>query len=207
MAQYPAIIQISASGAVPPEQLCERLEALHGLPAELAARVAVQLRDPELDTGALLELGRRLRRVTREVGCRLIVNDRLDLALVLEADGIHLGRRSVAAAEARRLLGAERWVSRSCHALDEIDAASTEGVDALLLSPIFASPGKGQPLGLGAIGQARRRLPAGRAVALIALGGIDLAGARACFAAGADGVATIRADLLTPFGRGALGLP
>ncbi len=203
----PAIIQISAAAVIPPEQLMRRLEQLRDLPDKITSRVAVQLRDPELDTGELLSLGRRLRQITRDVGCRLIVNDRLDLALVLEADGVHLGRRSVATADARRLLGSDIWLSRSCHSPDEIDAASIDGIDALLLSPIFASPGKSQALGPGAVERARRRLPPARQVAVIALGGIDEEGARACFEAGADGVATIRADLLTPLSNGALSLP
>jgi thiamine-phosphate pyrophosphorylase len=109
---------------------------------------------------------------------------------------VHLGRRSVRPKDARALLGAGAWISASCHAVGEIVSAA-EGADAVLLSPIFASPGKGTPLGPGSLGEARRALDAAGlgATALLALGGIDEAGATTCFGAGAEGVALIRADL------------
>jgi thiamine-phosphate pyrophosphorylase len=85
------------------------------------------------------------------------------------------------------------FVSCSAHSVDEAVERSKQGPDAVLLSPIFVSPGKGEPLGLDALMLARRRvLPA---VALIALGGVDQENARAAIASGADGVAGIRADL------------
>ncbi len=156
------------------------------------SELAVVLRDPELPARALMDQGQVLRRVTREVGALLLVADRLDVAHALEADGVHLGRLSVGAAEVRRALG-DVLVTRSAHDDDELARAASEGVDAVLLSPIFASPGKGTPLGVEALRHARERLPVG--VALIALGGVTTDDVPACLAAGADGVASIRADL------------
>lgn len=182
----PRLVQISDRARVPDDELIRRIE--RGGPG-----LAVQLRDPALSAGELLALGRRLRSATRAVGARLWVNDRLDLAVLLDADGVHLGRASVSVADARRALGADRVVSRSAHSLDDVVRAAEAGADAVLLSPVFASPGKGAPLALGAVAEARHRLPS--TTRLYALGGVDLTNAASCVAAGATGVAAIRADL------------
>jgi len=156
---------------------------------------AVQLRDPQLDSRELLRWGRQLRTVTRQLGASLIVNDRIDIALALGADGVHLGRHSVPPAEARTLLGEGAWLSVSAHELAEVEAAAHSGVQAVLLSPVFHSRGKGAPLGVAGLRRARACLPRGCGVALFALGGITLERGLSCLAAGADGVASIRADL------------
>jgi thiamine-phosphate pyrophosphorylase len=195
----PRIVLVTATSVVPEQELHARLMRLARLDAAMRARVAVQLRDPELPSRELLALGARLRERTRALGVGLVVNDRLDLALAVEADGVHLGRRSVAIEDARALLGPRRpdvWISVSCHSVAEVDEAARLGADAVLLSPIFASPGKGSPLGLGALREARARLDGHeRRPSLVALGGVDDANVAACFEAGADGVAAIRADL------------
>jgi len=192
--QTPRVLYVSDTRVVPAEALLARLDQAAALPESLRARLAVQLRDPELSSRALLALGARLRDRTRALGARLVVNDRIDLALALGADGVHLGRRSVSVDDARALLGDAAWISVACHDLSDVEAARRAGASAVTLSPIFASPGKGAPLGLAALGEARRAL-AGSQVGLVALGGIDAATAEACLAAGADGVALIRADL------------
>ncbi|WP_437663237.1 thiamine phosphate synthase [Sorangium sp. So ce1182] len=191
----PRLTLITQTADVPEPVLLARLSAFGALPPEDRARVAVQLRDPELSGAALHALGRRLRDATAALGASLVVNDRLDLALVLGADGVHLGRRSAGVADARALLGDGVFVSVACHSVDEVLRAAEAGADAAVLSPIFATPGKGPPLGPEALREARARLAAApRGVALLALGGVDAASAPACLAAGADGVAAIRAD-------------
>ncbi|MBI4701626.1 MAG: thiamine phosphate synthase [Deltaproteobacteria bacterium] len=191
----PLVLQITDTAAAPEPALVARLRAAALLPAEKRRRIAVQLRDPGLETVALLALGERLRALTHELGAAFVVNDRLDLALVLGADGVHLGRRSVGVADARRLLGERVWVSVSCHGLDELDGAMQAGADAVLLSPIFASPGKGPPLGTEALRRARAALRGSRTT-LLALGGVSAENMADCLRAGADGVAAIRADLV-----------
>jgi len=178
-------LQLSDATSISPEILRERI-------ARMDARFAVVLRDPELTARALLDEGRVLRRLTRSVGAGLLVADRLDLALALEADGVHLGRDSVSVRDARRLVG-ERLVTRSVHDDDELARALAEGADAVLVSPVFESPGKGVPLGVARLASMRAMLP--RATALVALGGVSGARIAACLKAGADGVAAIRADL------------
>lgn len=176
------VLQITDEATIPPAQLFARIRA----------GVAVQLRDPALCTQALAALGGELRRRTRAVGAQLIVNDRLDLARWLDADGVHLGRCSVSVAEARAFVG-PCIVTASAHSTEEALERAAAGVDAVLLSPVFVSPGKGAALGLDTLAAVRRELPT--AVSLIALGGVDLHNAPQAFEAGADGVAAIRADL------------
>lgn len=190
----PRVVQITEASALPEADLFARLAAVRALAPAARARFAVQLRDPDLSSRALADLGHRLRAATRSLGVALLINDRLDLALALGADGVHLGRRSVTVADARALLGPAAWISVACHDVDDVVRAATEGAAAATLSPIFASPGKGTPLGLAALPAARSAL-GGRRLVLHALGGVDRASAPSCFAAGADGVASIRADL------------
>lgn len=196
-------LQITDARALPEAEIVARIRRVAALPEPARRAFAVELRDPELPTRALLALGRTLRDETRAAGCALIVNDRLDLALLLDADGLHLGRRSIGVAEARALLGPDRFVSVACHSVDDVRRAATAGADAVKLSPIFASPGKGAPLGPAALGEARAALAAcGKSAACLwALGGVDAENAALCFAAGADGVAAIRADLSTLLAR------
>jgi thiamine-phosphate pyrophosphorylase len=192
--ESPRVVQITESSALPEADLFARIAAVSALAPAQRGRFAVQLRDPGLSSRALASLGARLRAATRPHGIALVINDRLDLALALGADGVHLGRRSLAVADARALLGPAAWISVACHDVDDVVRAATEGADAATLSPIFASPGKGTPLGTTALRAARSAL-GGRPLALHALGGVDRASAPSCFAAGADGVAAIRADL------------
>lgn len=152
-------------------------------------RVAVGLRDHGRDARARLEFGRRLRELTARAGASLLVFDRVDLALALDAEGVHLGRRSMGVADARALIGAGRTVSCSCHDARELDEAARADVDYATLSPLRASPGKGAPLGVVAFRALRARL----ARPVIALGGIDAGSLADARAAGADGVAVIRA--------------
>lgn len=157
--------------------------------------VAVQLRDKKRETSELYAWGARLRPLCKERGALFVVNDRLDIALALEADGVHLGGASVGISDARELLGASSFVSVAAHSMQDVELAKREGADAALLSPIFASPGKGAPLGVSALTRARA-LAAD--LSLYALGGVDVVHAASCIRAGATGVAAIRAIFEAP---------
>jgi thiamine-phosphate pyrophosphorylase len=187
------VLQITAADVLPEAALRARLAAIARLPPEARAGYAVQLRDPGLPSRALLALGGWLREETRALGAALWVNDRLDVALALGADGVHLGRRSVTVADARALLPPGTWISLACHAPAEVEEAAALGADGALLSPIFPSPGKGPAIGVEALREARARVRAG--FPIVALGGVDAQNAGACFAAGATAAAAIRADL------------
>jgi thiamine-phosphate pyrophosphorylase len=192
----PRALQITAAPLLPEPELFRRLAALASLPPSARRLFAVQLRDPDLSARDLLRLGTRLRDTTAAFGAALFVNDRLDLARILGADGIHLGRRSVSVADARAFLPRDTLVSVACHSIADVLRAASDGADVAVLSPIFASPGKGAPLGVAVLREAKHELAArGLAVHLVALGGVDVANAGSCFAAGADAVSAIRADL------------
>jgi thiamine-phosphate pyrophosphorylase len=157
------------------------------------------LRDRQLPIRERRQLGERLRRLTAQHGQVFAVNDRLDLAALLEADAVHLSESSVSVEDARAFgerQGRRWWVSRACH--DPAEAALSDA-DALLLSPI-AAPRKGRPpLGVEGLASARRALISRAAqlgaCRLYALGGIGAADARQWIDAGADGVALIGALL------------
>lgn len=179
------------------------------LPARLAAALAglprgagaVHLREKDLGGADLLALARALLAVCRGRGARLLVNDRLDVALAAGADGVHLPAAGVPPGEARRLLGPAALVGVSCHSAADVALALRGGASYATFSPVWATPSKaayGAPVGLAALAEA-----AGLGLPLVALGGVDAANAGQAFAAGAAGVAAIRAWLVGPDPAGA----
>lgn len=171
------------------------------LTGALPGSVLVLLRDRQLPIRARLELGERLRRLTLEHSQRLLVSDRLDLAGLLDADGVHLSEASVSVEDARAFAArtGRNWlISAACHDPEQLSRASA---DALLLSPILA-PRKGRPAlgksGLTRALAARRQRAAELGPCwLYALGGVTRQHAAELLAAGADGVALI-GDLFVP---------
>ncbi len=157
-----------------------------------AARVAVQLREKDLQGGALFALARELRAVTRDHGARLLVNDRLDVALAAEADGVHLPANGLPADAARRLLAAVGLIGVSTHSAAEVAAAKVKGADFVLLGPIYDTLSKrryGAPLGLTPLASAA----AAAGLPVFAIGGITPERVAEVRAAGAHGVACVGA--------------
>ena len=117
----------------------------------------VQLREKHLDARPLLDRARLVRRVCRDHGVPFILNDRPDLALEVEADGVHVGQDDAPAGLARRILGPDAIVGLSTHAPAELDASEAEPVDYISAGPIEATPTKpGRPgTGLDYVGYAR----------------------------------------------------
>ena len=192
MSAPPWVVLVSDRPSLPDEALRARIEAAAAAPPEARARFVVQLRDRALSGRELFARATWLRSLTAPHRIRLCTNDRLDLALAVGADGVHLGRSSVSVTDARALLGPSALISVACHESEDLARADADGADLALFSPVFASPGKGSPVGLAALSAAARAHPH---LALIALGGVTLENARACLGAGAAGVASIRADL------------
>jgi len=154
------------------------------------ASTALQLRDRKRSARQLLQLAERLAAICERHGAPLYVNDRVDVALAVRARGVHLGKRSIAIADARRALGPDGFFSVAAHRVEDVDLACREGASAALVSPIFETPGKGTPRGPQFLAEARARASS---FALYALGGVDVSRAGECVDAGADGVAVIRA--------------
>jgi thiamine-phosphate pyrophosphorylase len=189
---FPRLIAITDFSRSGPEQTFARFERLAA--AASPDTVMLQLRDRERSARERWQLGRELAALCRRTGQWFQVNDRLDLAVLLGADAVHLGEVSVETADARRVVGSDLLITRACH--DVMRVAEIEA-DGVVLSPILA-PRKGRSaLGVEALQKARYYLAAGGRprARLVALGGVEGAGARDCFAAGADAVAVVGAAL------------
>lgn len=172
-----------------PQALAARVEA--ALAGASAGSVAVQLREKDLETRALVTLARDLLPLCRAHGARLLINDRLDVALALDLDGVHLPHDSASAADARRLLGPNKLVGVSCHSLAQVARAKADGASYATFGPLFETPSKqhyGPPQGLAAL-----RAAAALGLPLFGLGGVTAQAATQVRAAGAAGLATIGA--------------
>lgn len=158
---------------------------------------AVQLREKDLPGGQLYGLALAMRELTARHGARLLINDRLDVALAAGADGVHLGVASIPPAEARRLLGRGAMIGCSTHDLREVAEAAAGGADFVTFGPVYATPSKaayGPPVGIEAL---RGACKASR-IPVFALGGVGPAAVRELLAAGAWGVGAIGAILSAP---------
>lgn len=139
----------------------------------------------------------RLRQASADIGVVLIINDRCDLALAVEADGVHLGQRDLPLAHARSLMGTEKIIGISTHRVDQVQEAARGGADYIGFGPIFETGTKAdhEPIvGLEGLHQARMQT----AVPIFAIGGIELGNITQVKGAGADGVALVSAVAKAP---------
>ena len=153
---------------------------------------ALQLREKDLTGCQLFELASELRMITREYGAQLLINDRIDIALAVGADGVHLGRASLPVAAARRVLGSSQVIGYSAHSMEEALQAERDGADFVTFGPVYATPSKaafGEPLGLACLADVARRLT----IPVFALGGVKISTIDEVMSAGAHGVALISA--------------
>jgi thiamine-phosphate pyrophosphorylase len=166
----------------------------------------IQLREKDLSGRDSASLARQaLRRVSKRAthvraAIRIVVNDRLDVALAEQADGLHLGENSLAVEEANRLVRASHvaptrprdfLIGVSTHSLEAAKSAVCAGADYIFFGPIFATPSKsayGPPQGLERLAQVCDSVT----IPVLAIGGITLENAPACFSIGASGIAAIR---------------
>ena len=157
----------------------------------------VQLRDKNIDARPMLALGRRLLELLRPAGIGLIVNDRIDVALALDAEGVHIGQQDIPYAEARRQLGPTRIIGVSVGSEAEARQAAGWDVDYVGVGPVYPTATKPDAgMALGADEAARlARISGHRAVAI---GGIDVTNAATLYAAGLEGVAVISAICAAP---------
>jgi len=164
----------------------------------------VQLREKNAGTREMLDLGRALLALLAPLGVPLIINDRVDVALALGAQGVHLGQSDMPVAEARRLLGPHMTLGLSIEdmgQLREAEALPAGLVDYYGLSPIFATPTKAElctSWGLEGLAQARAVVAAGSKRPLVAIGGIHAGNAASVLRAGADGLAVVSALCSSP---------
>jgi thiamine-phosphate pyrophosphorylase len=159
----------------------------------------IQVREKDLTAKELLQLTRAAIAETRHErsrGNRILVNDRLDVAWVAGAGGVHLGEQSLAVSTVKRLRASASWpadflIGASCHSLEAAIAAERDGADYVIFGPIFETPSKvpfGSPQGLQRLEEVCRQLR----IPVIAIGGIIATNASECLAVGSGGIAAIR---------------
>lgn len=153
---------------------------------------AIQLREKDLPIRELLEVAKELRSATREFGAKLLINDRVDVAVAVEADGIHLGHQSMPVSAVRKIVGSNMMIGVSTHNIYEARDAEAGGADFVTFGPIFVTPSKmqyGNPVGLEALPDVKKHV----CIPVFGLGGIKTGNMHDVMAAGADGVAMISA--------------
>jgi thiamine-phosphate pyrophosphorylase len=178
-----AIVDAEAGG----DELVRQTEGLLRGGARL-----LQLRWKRAGAAAYFAAATECGRLAAAYGARLLINDRVDVALACGADGVHLGQSDLPLAAARRLFGADRWIGISTHDVEQARLAAAGGADYLGFGPIFATSTKCtgySPRGLEGL----RRIRAAVTLPVVAIGGIDFDNALEVIAAGADAVAMISA--------------
>jgi thiamine-phosphate pyrophosphorylase len=184
----------------PPLYAILDLASITGSAAHVQQRLAeagvalIQLRDKHGSAREIYEASRRLVDQIGPRGVRIIVNDRPDIAAMTGAGGVHVGQEDMPVEDARRIVGAGRWVGVSTHNLEQFRAAAGTSADYIAVGPIFPTATKTNPdpvVGLELLRAVRQitRKP------LVAIGGITIQSAESVFRAGADSVAVV-SDLL-----------
>ena len=195
-------LDVRLNAIVDPDRVCGHdLIVLAGLCAEGGATL-VQLRDKTGDTRVRVAQARLIKAVLQPYAVPLVINDRIDVALAAQADGVHIGPDDMAPEDARRLLGPSAIIGVSIKSIAAVEAAPLELIDYAGVGGVYATLSKAQedppigPEGLARIAAVlRRRAPN---VPVVGIAGIDAANAAAVIAAGADGVAVISALSLAP---------
>lgn len=161
---------------------------------------AMQLRSRSLADRDLIDVGRKLKALCRSRDALMLVNDRPDIALAVEADGVHLGQNDMPVTIARAVLGHRKLIGASCHSLPQALSAQRAGADYVSCGPLWATPTKpgADAVGLGLIGLYRAAIR----VPFVAIGGINRGNVDPVVDAGAKRIAVVRGlfDGDDPFG-------
>jgi len=195
-------IDLRLYAIVDPEHAGGRtLADLAGLVARGGATL-VQLRDKRSDTRRLIEHARAVKAALAPHGVPLLINDRVDVALAMAADGVHVGQEDMAVEDARRLLGSDALIGLSIKTREQAQTAPLELIDYAGIGGVFATSSKSttnRPIGPEGLTQVadvlRRRVPDFQ---VCGIAGITTGNAREVIAAGADGISVISALSLTP---------
>jgi len=155
----------------------------------------VQLREKNISTKAFYLEALELRQLCANT--MLLINDRVDVALAVDADGVHLGQEDLPYYAARKLLGAKKIIGITAHDVEEAKEAEKMGADYIGVSPVFATntkPDAGRPSGIVLIEEIKKLV----SIPVIAIGGITLSNAPGVVKAGADGLSAISAVITQP---------
>ncbi len=164
--------------------------------ALLGGATLIQIREKEISSRAYLELARKIKAVTDRYGVPLIVNDRIDIALAVDAGGVHVGPDDLPVSVARRLLGPDKIVGASASSLEEALAFQAQGADYLGVGAVFPTATKQvtEKVDLETLA----RIKAAVRIPVAAIGGIDAGNAPEVMKTGVDGVAVVSAILNRP---------
>ncbi len=151
----------------------------------------LQLREKTMPASKILELGKKIKQLCLQYDVTFIVNDRIDIAALLEADGVHLGQDDLEVKSARDILGANAIVGVSTHAPEQALKAVQDGADYIGVGPVFATPTKKgrSPVGLEYVKWASENIT----IPAFAIGGIDAENCQEVFDAGLKRIAVVRA--------------
>ncbi len=152
----------------------------------------VQLREKNCSTREFIDEARAIKPLLKEKSIPLIINDRIDVALAVEADGVHLGQNDMAIDLARKICGPGLLIGISAESIDDALNAERDGADYIGISPVFATATKTDtalPLGLEGVRKMRELVH----IPLVGIGGIDHRNAASVIGAGADGIAVVSA--------------
>lgn len=149
----------------------------------------IQIREKQISSKLVFELAFHAVKITKNSETKLLVNDRADIALAAKADGVHLTEDSVSADIIRKNFPEKFIIGVSTHSLESAESAKKKGADFITFSPIFSSPEKGEPQGLGKLSDICKKL---KPFPVLALGGISETNYRSVLQSGANGFAAIR---------------
>lgn len=152
----------------------------------------VQLREKKCSTREFINLAHQIKKILKTHRIPLIINDRLDIALAVDADGVHIGQSDMPYEITRRILGPEKIIGLSVESLHDAEQAETRDVDYLGVSPIYFTPTKTdlkQELGLEGL----RTIAAFSRHRLVGIGGLNAANVTEVIRAGAEGAAVVSA--------------
>ena len=158
----------------------------------------IQLREKHASPKDFYEDAKAAIEIARQSGVKIIINDRVDIALALQADGVHLGQDDLPPAAARRILGEKAIIGFSTHSVEQVIAALEFPVDYVAIGPVFATQTKENPdetVGIEGVRKVRETIGE---FPLVAIGGIDAGSSREVFRAGADSLAVIKSVLFPP---------
>jgi thiamine-phosphate pyrophosphorylase len=209
--EFPLLCYVTDRRSLPALNPADSADSIEGLIQKIQEIAAagvdwVQIREKDLPARELASLTRQALRITAQssgkssCATRILINDRLDVAIAERADGVHLGERSLPTGEAKRLVESAlrkqavdkgSLIGVSCHSLESARAAEGSGADYIFFGPVFPTPSKetfGPPQGTELLEQVCR----GVTIPVLAIGGITPENAKSCRDAGAAGIAAIR---------------
>lgn len=181
------ILLITDRKSVPENSFFPRLQG-----ALQAGIRSVQLREKDLSAGELIRYGLKVREMTREHNAQLYINDRVDVAMAVGADGVHLGGMSIPVKAVRKITNKAFRIGVSAHSIKEAADAQDEGADFITFGPVYETPSKmryGKPLGVDML----RKTVCGVQMPVYAVGGINSKNIKEVMKTGVRGAAMISA--------------